>query len=55
MAWYYEILSGKKIVVEQSKTLYRSQWEAEWAGYCRLKDNVGGTPLVGNVRARHKD
>jgi hypothetical protein len=65
MAWYYEILGRNDVVLAQSKPTYRTQWEAQWAGYRRFKDEISptsgnkgglrGVPVTQNIRAKHAD
>jgi hypothetical protein len=59
MGWYHETLGRNRVVLEQSKAIYTSQWEAQWAGYQRFRDrqvtdrSLG--PVIGNIRARCKE
>ena len=59
MAWYYEILGKNDVLLEQSKPIYRTQWEAQWistlqrqASYRRYLRRV---PVLGNIGTKLKD
>jgi hypothetical protein len=55
MYWYYEIVGQTGEVLEQSKAIYRTKWEAQWAGYRRLKQESNLLGMVGNaIRAKQK-
>jgi len=55
MYWYYEIAGENGEVLEQSKAIYRTKWEAQWAGYRRLKRESNLLGMVGNaIRAKQK-
>ena len=37
MAWYYEILGKDDVVLEASEPVYATQFDAQMAGYQRMK------------------
>ena len=61
MAWYYELFGKNDVLLQKSQPVYKTNWEAQWAGYRSFKDKEaidGGlrlVPLLENIRVREKD
>lgn len=57
MAWFYEILGQDDGVLETSDPIYSSKYEAEWAGYRRVKERpdylIGEIPSGGKEGGLH--
>jgi hypothetical protein len=50
MAWYYEIVGKNDEVLETSEPVYGTQFEAQYAGYRRMKEEpslFGPLPTTG--------
>jgi hypothetical protein len=50
MAWFYEILGKGDEVLETSEAVYASQFDAQMAGYKRMKEKptlFGPVPITG--------
>lgn len=45
MAWCYEILGKNNVLLEKSEVIYETQFEAQYAGYQRMKEKPGLQPL----------